>query len=57
MEGVLGEALGEVYVQRYFPPEAKTQMVELVKNLIEAYRREFLALDWMEESKIGRAHV
>ena len=55
VEGVLGEALGEVYVQRYFPPEAKTQMVELVKNLIEAYRREFLALDWMEESTKQKA--
>jgi putative endopeptidase len=53
VEGVLGEAVGRVYVERHFPAESKTQMDELVANLVEAYRQSILALDWMgEETKI-----
>ena len=55
VEGALGEALGAVYVQRHFPPQAKAKMVDLVKNLTAAYRQEFLALDWMEESTKQKA--
>jgi putative endopeptidase len=44
---LLGEAVGEVYVARHFPPEAKAQMDELVANLVEAYRRDIERLDWM----------
>ena len=44
---LLGEAVGEVYVERHFPPEAKAQMDELVANLVEAYRRDIERLDWM----------
>ena len=46
-ESVLGEAIGEQYVERHFPAEAKQQMDELVSNLVEAYRRNIDALDWM----------
>lgn len=53
IEGALGEAVGEIYVQRHFPAEAKLRMRELVSNLIEAYRIHIAALDWMgEETKI-----
>ncbi|GLS27221.1 M13 family metallopeptidase [Marinibactrum halimedae] len=48
----LGEALGQVYVAKHFPPEAKARMVELVENLREAYRQGILGLEWMgEETK------
>ncbi|MGO3370283.1 M13 family metallopeptidase [Microbacterium gubbeenense] len=46
-EGAMGEAVGKVYVERHFPPEAKAQMDELVKNVIEAYRDSITNLDWM----------
>ncbi len=45
----LGEALGEVYVKKAFPPEAKTRMKELVNNLIVALRDDIPTLDWMSE--------
>ena len=48
----LGQALGRVYVDRFFPESSKTQMVELVENLREAYRRRIESLEWMgEETK------
>jgi putative endopeptidase len=53
VEGALGEAVGRVYVERHFPAESKTQMDELVANLVEAYRQSIQALDWMgEETKV-----
>jgi putative endopeptidase len=45
----LGEALGEVYVKRAFPPEAKARMKELVNNLIVALREDIPTLDWMSD--------
>ena len=53
VEGSLGEAVGKVYVEAHFPPEAKTRMETLVANLIEAYRISINAIDWMsEETKL-----
>ena len=53
VEGSLGEAVGKVYVEQHFPPDAKNRMEELVANLIEAYRISINALDWMsQETKI-----
>ena len=53
VEGSLGEAVGKVYVEAHFPPEAKTRMEELVANLIQAYRISINAIDWMsEETKL-----
>ena len=43
----LGEAVGEVYVQRYFPASAKAQMLELVGNIKVALRHRIESLDWM----------
>ncbi len=39
VESALGEAVGQLYVERHFPPEAKERMTTLVANLVEAYRR------------------
>ncbi len=55
VEGSLGEAVGQVYVDRHFPPEAKVRMVELVANLIEAYRVDIAALDWMTPETKAKA--
>ena len=38
VEGCLGEAVGKLYVERHFPPEAKQRMDAMVKNVIAAYR-------------------
>ncbi len=47
VQAALGEAIGEQYVARHFPPEAKQQMDALVANLVEAYRRNIDTLEWM----------
>ncbi|SDC64275.1 putative endopeptidase [Sanguibacter gelidistatuariae] len=53
VEGALGEAVGEVYVARHFPPAHKERMDVLVTNLIEAYRESITNLDWMSpETKV-----
>jgi putative endopeptidase len=52
---VLGEAVGQEYVARHFPPEAKAKMDTLVANLIEAYRRDIERLDWMSPQTRARA--
>ena len=53
VEGSLGEAVGKVYVEQHFPPEAKRRMEELVANLIQAYRISINAIDWMsQETKL-----
>jgi putative endopeptidase len=43
----LGEALGQLYVQKYFPPEAKTRALEMVHNLVAALRDDLQTLPWM----------
>jgi len=43
----LGESLGQLYVEKYFPPESKTRMLALVDNLLAAYRASIATLDWM----------
>ena len=43
----LGEALGQFYVQKYFPPEAKARALEMVHNLIAALRDDLHTLPWM----------
>jgi putative endopeptidase len=55
VEGALGEAVGQFYVERHFPPQAKARMVELVANLIEAYRVSINDLTWMGEGTKKKA--
>jgi len=55
VEGALGEAVGRVYVDRHFRPEAKVAMDELVANLIEAYRQSITTLEWMTPATRERA--
>ncbi|MGZ3184560.1 MAG: M13 family metallopeptidase [Telluria sp.] len=46
-EGALGEVIGKVYVEKYFPASSKARMDELVKNLLAAYKQSIDTLDWM----------
>ena len=51
--GGLGEAIGQVYVERHFPESAKQQIDELVENLSTALAQSIAELEWMgEETKI-----
>jgi predicted metalloendopeptidase len=43
----MGELLGQLYVAKHFPPQAKARMLELVDNLIAAYRTSISELEWM----------
>lgn len=45
----LGEALGKLYVERAFPPQAKARMQDLVKNILKALRGRILNLEWMSD--------
>jgi putative endopeptidase len=47
LDGELGEALGKLYVAKYFPPEAKAQADRLVHNLLLAYDADIRVLPWM----------
>lgn len=53
--GMMGEALGELYVARYFPPEAKEHMLTLVKNLQTALGQHIQNLTWMSDETKARA--
>lgn len=47
LNGSVGEALGQLYVARRFPPASKARMETMIANLVEAYRQSITALDWM----------
>ncbi len=55
IDRLLGDALGELYVDRHFPPAAKARMSELVDNLVEAFRRSFATRPWMSEDTKAQA--
>ncbi|NDV47278.1 M13 family peptidase [Paludibacter sp. 221] len=56
VNGVLGEAVGQMYVKRYFPPAAKERMLNLVHNLQIALGERISALDWMGDETKEKAH-
>lgn len=47
VDGNLGEAIGQLYVQKHFPPAAKQRMITLIENLRKAYRARIEKLEWM----------
>ncbi len=51
----MGEALGKLYVARYFPPEAKAKADLLVSNLLKAYEADIKTLDWMSPATRAKA--
>ncbi len=53
----MGEAVGKLYVAKYFTPEAKRQADELVRNLLKAYDQSIDTLSWMEPATKREAHA
>ena len=55
VEACLGEGLGQMYVKKYFPVEAKERMLALVKNLQTSLKERIQAQEWMSDSTKARA--
>ena len=55
VQGLMGDAVGKLYVERHFPPGAKARIDNLVENLQEAYRISISDLDWMTPATRERA--
>jgi putative endopeptidase len=55
--GTMGEAVGQLYVARYFPPDAKAKADELVKNLIASMDKHLVALPWMAAETKAKART
>ncbi len=55
IDGSIGEALGQLYVEKYFPPEAKARMNELVENLKLVFHDHLAHVDWMSETTKAKA--
>ena len=60
-DGAIGELLGQLYVAKYFKPEAKARMIELIKNLRTAFEIRIKGLDWMsaetKEKALAKLHT
>jgi putative endopeptidase len=57
IDGGIGEALGQLYVEKYFPADAKARMNELVENLKTVFRDHLEKVDWMTEPTRAKALV
>ncbi|RDV25647.1 M13 family peptidase [Alteromonas aestuariivivens] len=55
LNGHVGEIIGKVYVKKHFPPEAKARMLEMVNNLLLAYKDSIENLDWMTDETRAQA--
>ena len=55
VNGLLGEEVGRIYAQKYFPPEAKAQVQAMVTNIVEAFRKRIDALAWMDPATKAEA--
>ncbi|GAB3928339.1 M13 family metallopeptidase [Mucilaginibacter myungsuensis] len=55
VDGGIGELLGQLYVAKYFTPEAKTRMLDLVNNLQGVYKERIEKLDWMSNETKDKA--
>ncbi|WP_077034060.1 M13 family metallopeptidase [Pelomonas sp. KK5] len=55
LNGAMGEAVGKVYVGKYFPPAYKARMQELVQNLLATYKTSIDGLSWMSTETKAQA--
>ena len=55
IDGTIGEALGQLYVEKYFPPEAKARMNALVENLKAVFHDRLARVPWMTEATRAKA--
>ncbi|MFA7141549.1 MAG: M13 family metallopeptidase [Proteiniphilum sp.] len=56
VDGALGEAVGQLYVEKYFPPQAKERMLTLVNNLSTSLGERIDQLEWMSDATKEKAH-
>jgi putative endopeptidase len=56
VNGAMGEAVGQLYVEKHFPPQAKERMLQLVDNLSEALGERIDQLPWMSDATKAKAH-
>jgi putative endopeptidase len=56
LDGLIGEGVGELYVAKYFPPDYKAKMDELVANLVAAMDQRLQTLSWMDDATRAEAH-
>lgn len=54
---LLGDAVGQIYAKRYFPPEAKAEAQAMVTNIVAAFRHRIDALTWMDASTKAEAQA
>lgn len=57
VNGMLGDAVGKVYAQKYFSPQAKAQAEAMVANIIAAFHKRIDALPWMAAATKAEAHT
>ncbi|WP_253187536.1 M13 family metallopeptidase, partial [Mucilaginibacter polytrichastri] len=57
VDGGLGELLGQIYVKKYFTPEAKKRITDLVNNLQAVYKERIEKLDWMSPATKEKAII
>ena len=55
--GALGEAVGKLYVARYFPPEAKVEAQKMVQNIVTAFGKRIDKLEWMSPATRAKARA
>lgn len=56
VNSILGEAVGQLYVEKYFPPANKERMMKMVRNLQQALGERIDAQEWMSEATKAAAH-
>ena len=57
VNGLVGDAVGQIYAQRYFPPEAKAEAQAMVQNIILSFRKRIDALSWMDPTTRAEAQA
>jgi putative endopeptidase len=57
VDGQLGDVVGKIYAERYFPPEAKAQAQQMVANLVAAFHKRIAALTWMNPATKAEAEA
>jgi putative endopeptidase len=55
IDGSIGEALGRIYVEKYFPPTARARMNELIGNIRDVFRDRLKKLEWMSDATRAKA--
>ena len=53
--GALSDAVGRIYVERHFPPAAKADVETMVRNIVQAFERRLVGLDWMAPATLAEA--